>query len=95
MSGIVSCNSHVLIHLLLPMRGRWYYFCFTIGETEVVREILLKVTALVELTVIPDSLVPERKLFFCVCVCLFLYFGHAAWHAGWFPDQGLNPRLRP
>lgn len=74
MSGIVSCNSYVLIHLLLPMRGRWYYFCFTIGETEVVRENLLKVTALVGLTVTPDSLVPECKLVFCVCVSVFLFW---------------------
>ena len=41
------------------------------------REILLKVTALVELTVTPDSLVPERKLFFffnvCFCILAMLH----------------------
>lgn len=24
----------------------------------------------------------------------YLYFGHTAWHGGWFPEQGSNPGLR-
>lgn len=55
MSGIVSCVVHVLIYLLLTVRGRYYdYSHFTSGETEAVHgKYLLEVALLVEVGIKP------------------------------------------